>query len=116
MVPEDGDPAMVKYAEDLQYYVFCQYARRVIFYEPTLFNKSLDKISFRDFFLSDDLEIEDCSSFMELFMRPDELPLPWFKDSIYEGLHMMQQKEPQHGAANIANTGSYTTLYRQSEL
>ena len=111
MIPKGADPVMAKHAEDLRYYALCQYARRIIFYEPTLFIRSMDKVSFRDFFLSDDLDIEDCSSFMELFLRPDELPLPWFKDSIYEGLHMMQQSEPKYGAANIGDIGLYITTH-----
>ncbi|RXW13682.1 hypothetical protein EST38_g12170 [Candolleomyces aberdarensis] len=100
------DPVAEDYFERLQYYIHSQYARRIIFNEPTLFNKSLGKVSFRDFFLSDDLDIEDCALFTQFFMRPDEFPLPWFKDSVYEGLNMMRKNDPQHGAANIGDTKS----------
>lgn len=36
-----------------------QYVRRMVFYDPNLFVKGIDKVSFEDFLLSDDLTFED---------------------------------------------------------
>ncbi|KAF9233643.1 hypothetical protein BU15DRAFT_79892 [Melanogaster broomeanus] len=64
----------------------------------TLFMKSLEKVSFKDLILGDDFSIEDMFRFFELFIRPLEFPLPWFKDAVLDALAISR-----HGTA--ANVG-----------
>ncbi|KAG2143585.1 hypothetical protein DEU56DRAFT_242494 [Suillus clintonianus] len=65
-----------------------QFARRVIFNEPNLFFKSLDKVSFKDLFLDDDFSMEDAAKFVMLFERRLGIGLMWFKDAVLEALVM----------------------------
>ncbi|KIJ61755.1 hypothetical protein HYDPIDRAFT_137335 [Hydnomerulius pinastri MD-312] len=81
--------------------VMKQYARQVIFREPSLFMKSLDKASFRDFILSTDFEFEDLAKFYIMMAHLLNFGLPWYKDAVLETLAMLP-----HGRAGItANVG-----------
>ncbi|KAF8429445.1 hypothetical protein L210DRAFT_3508516 [Boletus edulis BED1] len=82
-----------------QFFIYQQFARRIIFHEPTLFMKSLGKVSFKDLILSDDFSMEDLTKFLDLFLRPMEFPLKWFKDAVLDALAISR-----HGTA--ANIGS----------
>lgn len=84
-----------------QFFIYQQFVRRVIFHEPSLFMKAMEKVSFKDLILSDDYSIEDMVRFMELFLRPLEFPLKWFKDAVLDALAMSR-----HGtAANVGSLG-----------
>ncbi|KAF9235400.1 hypothetical protein BU15DRAFT_32467, partial [Melanogaster broomeanus] len=79
---QDSTRAML----EKMFFCFQQYARRIIFHQPALFMKSLEKVSFKDLILGDDFSIEDMFRFLELFMRPLGFPLPWFKDAVLDAL------------------------------
>ncbi|KAK2463889.1 hypothetical protein APHAL10511_004061 [Amanita phalloides] len=81
------------------YLVYQQYARRIIFYEPTLFMKSLDKVSLKDLIISDDFTVEDAVKFIELFSDMLAIGLKWCKDAVIDALAISR-----HGTA--ANVGS----------
>ncbi|KAG8216307.1 hypothetical protein J3R82DRAFT_6373 [Butyriboletus roseoflavus] len=81
------------------FFIYQQFARRIIFHEPSLFMKSLEKVSFKDLILSDDFSMEDIARFLHLFMDPLAFPLKWFKDAVLDALAMSR-----HGTA--ANVGS----------
>ncbi|KAJ3527550.1 hypothetical protein NMY22_g9739 [Coprinellus aureogranulatus] len=108
-ISRGGDPnelpsALSRYVGMLHYLSLSQYARRVVFYDPILFAKSLDKVSFRDLVLSDDFDMEDTVRFMGLFGQCDGYPLPWLKDSIFEALKMIKRMKngpPEHASANF---------------
>ena len=93
----------------LVHQILQQYALRIIFYEPTLFMKSVGRVSLKDFLLCDDLTLEDIGLFFQLFSKKLELGLLWLKDSILEALTMTR-----HGsfgtAANIGATGKTNEL------
>lgn len=78
-----------------------QYALRIVFYEPTLFMKSVGKVSLKDLILGDDFTLEDLALFSQLFSRRLGIALLWLKDSIIEALIMTQQGST---AANVGNT------------
>lgn len=83
------------------FFIFQQFARRIIFHEPTLFMKSLEKVSFKDLILSDDFSMEDLARFLDLFFSPMAFPLKWFKDAVLDALAISR-----HGtAANVGSVG-----------
>jgi hypothetical protein len=77
-----------------------QYALRIVFYEPTLFMKSVGKVSLKDLILGDDFTLEDLALFASLFIRRLGIALLWLKDSIIEALTMTQRGST---AANVGN-------------
>ncbi|KAG9311916.1 hypothetical protein JVU11DRAFT_8177 [Chiua virens] len=81
-----------------EFFTHQQFARRIIFYEPSLFVESLEKTSLEDFFLSDDLSIENLARFLDMFLQPMGFPLKWFKDAVLDALAMSH-----HGT--VANAG-----------
>ncbi|KAG9311911.1 hypothetical protein JVU11DRAFT_8172 [Chiua virens] len=83
-------------------FVYQQLARRIIFYDPSLFMNSLDKVSFEDFILSDDLSMEDLVRFSDMFFHPMDFPLNWVKDAVSDALVMS-------GHGTVANIGSEET-------
>jgi len=84
-----------------RFFIHQQFARRIIFHQPTLFMKSLDRVSFKDLILNDDFSIEDFSRFLGLLMIPTGFPLKWFKDAVLDALAISR-----HGtAANVGSVG-----------
>jgi hypothetical protein len=77
--------------------IFQQFGRRIIFHEPDLFFKSLDKVSFKDFLLADDFSNEDVAKFALLFQARLGFGLVWFKDAVIDALVMSKKGT----AANI---------------
>jgi len=70
-----------------------QYALRIIFYEPTLFMKSLGNFT-----------LEDMALFAQLFIKKLAIGLLWLKDSIFEAL-TMRHHDAFRTAANVGDTG-----------
>jgi len=69
-----------------------QYVRRMVFYDPNLFVKGIDKVSFEDFLLSDDLTYEDVFLLFKK-LHPDGLlgsGLIPVKDAVLETLFMVK--------------------------
>jgi hypothetical protein len=67
-----------------------QYVRRIVFCDPNLFVKGIDKVSFEDFLLSDDLTFEDVFLLFKK-LHPDGLlgsGLIPAKDAVLETLFM----------------------------
>ncbi|KAG2143575.1 hypothetical protein DEU56DRAFT_791361 [Suillus clintonianus] len=84
-----------------------QYARRIIFHEPDLFFKSLDKVSFKDLILDDDFSIEDALKFLFLFEHFRlGFGLMWFKDAVLDALVMSKK------GGNNANLGSLSSRHK----
>ncbi|KAG8216313.1 hypothetical protein J3R82DRAFT_6380 [Butyriboletus roseoflavus] len=86
------------------FFIYQQFARRIIFHEPSLFMKSLARVSFKDLILSDDFSIEDLARFLKLFSEPLGFPLRWFKDAVLDALAISR-----HGTA--ANVGSVESRF-----
>lgn len=90
-----------------QFFIYQQFTRRIIFHQPTLFMKSVEKVSFKDLILSDDFSMEDLFRFLDLFLRPLEFPLRWFKDAVLDALAISR-----HGtAANVGGVGKYKDCF-----
>ncbi|KAK0480209.1 hypothetical protein IW261DRAFT_1336046 [Armillaria novae-zelandiae] len=89
---------------EISKYAMQQYARRILFYEPTLYLKTLDKVSFKDLFLDDDFDIVDLIRFMIVFRKRLEFGLLWWKDSVIEALALAGR--PNSNTANLADLGN----------
>jgi len=88
-----------------------QYARRLIFYDPILYEKAKDKVSFKDFFLHPDFTLDDMYRYMVLSAKQLEIGLPWVKDSMIEACVMASLDiKDKVGAANIGPLGAYLRL------
>ncbi|KAK7462323.1 hypothetical protein VKT23_007924 [Stygiomarasmius scandens] len=61
-----------------------QYALRVIFYDPALFSKAIDKVSIEDFLLHPDFTLDDMYRFLAFEEQKLDIGLPWLKESIVE--------------------------------
>ncbi len=84
-----------------------QYALRIVFYEPTLFMKSLEKVSLKDLILSDDFTIEDAVRFYDLWQRMTGFTLKWYKDAVVDALAIFH-----HGtAANVGSVSKSVSLF-----
>lgn len=87
----------------LTYTALKQFALRIVFYEPTLFMKSIGKVSFKDLILSDEFTFEDIALFFLLFQKRMGIALLWLKDSFLEALTVIRQGT--HGTtANVGDT------------
>ncbi|KAG8216306.1 hypothetical protein J3R82DRAFT_6372 [Butyriboletus roseoflavus] len=87
-----------------RFFIFQQFSRRIIFHEPSLFMKSLERVSFKDLILSDDFSMEDLARFLKLFSDPLGFTLKWFKDAVLDALAISR-----HGTA--ANVGSVESRF-----
>lgn len=80
-----------------------QYVRRIIFHDPVLFMKALDKVSFEDLLLSEDFSLEDIINFFPLIKRPLEFGIRWYKDAVVEALAIRNSGT----AANVGAPGMF---------
>lgn len=69
---------------EVLFLIYQQFARRFVLHQPSLFMKSLGRVSLRD--LVDGFSIDDLARFLDPFLRPMEYPLMWFKDAILDAL------------------------------
>ena len=99
MLNEDSE--YIRHRAMVFHKIMQQYALRIIFYEPTLFMKSLGKVSLKDLILGDDFTLEDLALFGQLFSKKLGIALLWLKDSIIEALTMVDRRST---AANVGNT------------
>ncbi|KAK0194072.1 hypothetical protein F5146DRAFT_418329 [Armillaria mellea] len=83
-----------------------QYARRILFYEPTLYLKTLDKVSFKDLFLDDDFDFVDLIRFVIVWSKRLEFGLLWWKDSVIEALTLAGRP-----GSNTANLGDLSNRF-----
>ncbi|KAI9455505.1 hypothetical protein HD554DRAFT_2324338 [Boletus coccyginus] len=95
-----GDKSLL----EKRFFIHQQFARRIIFHQPTLFMKSLGRVSLKDLVLCDDFSMEDFSKFLGLLMNPMGFPLKWFKDAVLDALAISR-----HGTA--ANVGSVESRF-----
>ncbi|KAK0205056.1 hypothetical protein DFS33DRAFT_727936 [Desarmillaria ectypa] len=84
-----------------------QYARRILFHEPTLHLKALDKVSFKDLFMDDDFDIDDLTKFMIVWSKRLEFGLLWWKDSVIEALVLARRP-----GSNTANLGDLCNRFK----
>ena len=88
----------------LAFLIHQQFALRIIFYEPTLFMKSLEKVSLKDLILSDDFTLEDAVRFFDLWKEMMGFALKWCKDAVIDALAIVH-----HGtAANVGSVRKFT--------
>ncbi|THU90942.1 hypothetical protein K435DRAFT_727758 [Dendrothele bispora CBS 962.96] len=83
-----------------------QFARRIIFYDPILCSKAIDKVSFEDLFSHPDFTLDDLFRFMYLYENRLGLGLLWFKDSTMEACAMAPSLDGKD-EKNAANVGDY---------
>ena len=84
-----------------------QYALRVVFYEPTLFMKSLEKVSLKDLILNDDFTIEDAVRFYDLWRGMMGFGLKWCKDAVVDALAIFHRGT----AANVGSVSKSIFLF-----
>ncbi|KAG1722902.1 hypothetical protein EDB19DRAFT_1954289 [Suillus lakei] len=94
-----------KTASSVMQNILQQYARRIIFHEPDLFFKSLDKVSFTDLVLDDDFSNEDVAKFILLFQARLDFGLVWFKDAVLDALVMSK-------GGTTANLGDFSRRHQ----
>lgn len=90
----------------IRHSITLQYARRILFYEPVLWLKALNKVSFKDLIFDDDFSIEDAERFSTLLGKRMEFELIWWKDATLEALDMAA-KSVGGKPGNAANTGDF---------
>jgi hypothetical protein len=81
---------------------FAQYFRRIVFHDPNLFAKSLNKVSFKDLVMDDDFGIEDVRRILQMLERRLAFGLTWWKDSLTEALYI---KDSAEASANMGSVG-----------
>ncbi|KAG9311909.1 hypothetical protein JVU11DRAFT_8170 [Chiua virens] len=110
---ESQNTESVKALLEKEFFTHQQFARRIIFYESSLFMKSLEKASLEDFFLSDDLSMEDLARFLDMFLQPMGFLLKSFKDAVLDALAMSHHgtAPSTSGAAQIPLLGSCVFNY-----
>ncbi|KAJ7146613.1 hypothetical protein C8R44DRAFT_973341 [Mycena epipterygia] len=80
-----------------------QYTRRIVFHDPHLFAKSMDKVSFKDFVMDDDFGIDDMLRFFHMYQRRLTMGLRWWKDSLTEAIAIKDSSEASANMGNIQN-------------
>ncbi|KAJ7674352.1 hypothetical protein B0H17DRAFT_1161752 [Mycena rosella] len=80
-----------------------QYTRRIIFHDPHLCAKSLDKVSVKDFVMDDDFGADDVLRVMEMYKRRLYIGLKWWKDSLTEAIAMRDSAEASAHMGNLEN-------------
>ncbi|KAK7036699.1 hypothetical protein VNI00_011364 [Paramarasmius palmivorus] len=89
---------------DIAHTALRQYAFRIIFYEPVLAIKAVDRVSFEDLILSSEFSLEDLARFFILFQKRLEIGLLWWKDSMMEALAVVHSGD-RNRVANMGNPG-----------
>ncbi|KAJ6542234.1 hypothetical protein DFH09DRAFT_1322580 [Mycena vulgaris] len=79
---------------------YAQYFRRIIFHDPNLFAKSLNKVSFKDLVMDDDFGMEDVMRVLRMLAGRLKFGLTWWKDSLTEALYI---KDSAEASANMGS-------------
>ncbi|THU79467.1 hypothetical protein K435DRAFT_845454 [Dendrothele bispora CBS 962.96] len=96
----------VRRERDIGRILMRQFARRIIFYDPILFSKATDKVSFEDLFSHPDFTLDDVFRFEHLYSKRLGFGLLWFRDSLMEACAMAPSLDGKDGT-NLANFGNY---------
>jgi hypothetical protein len=89
----------------------CQYLRRAVFYDDALYYKILDKVSFKDWFLSPDFEIEDGLALAIHFRGMNAFGLLWVKDSVYEAIEIVRRQD-ESITAQLGDIGESSSSFK----
>lgn len=90
--------------------------RRIVFYDPALFLKAIDKVSFEDFLLSDDFSLEDGFKIYTMMLRFHlGFGLMWMKDVVIEALSMAKSGLSDN-ATNVGNLSMYHSKPRYDHI
>jgi hypothetical protein len=92
-------------------YTLLQFWRRIVFHEPVLSLKALDKVSFKDLILDEDFSLEDAARLWIMFGKRLGFGLLWWKDSVLEALTIAS---PVGNAANVGDPSEYIYWARGS--
>lgn len=91
-----------------------QYARRILFYDPVLSLKAMDKVSLLDLLLDPDFSMEDMSRFTILMEKRLAIGLLWWKDAVFEALAMFPVVGQSGNPANVGDPSMpYHPIYSQ---
>jgi hypothetical protein len=101
-----GNPGIIRFTT-IMHNITLQYARRILFYDPVLSLKALNKVSFKDLILDDDFSIEDLKNFFELWTKRTAIGLLWWKDSTLEALAMLSSDGKLNNAANVGDPSGF---------
>ncbi|KAJ7447833.1 hypothetical protein FB451DRAFT_1188122 [Mycena latifolia] len=70
-----------------------QYTRRIIFHDPHLLAKSLNKVSLKEFAMDDDFGFDDVVRILILYEQRLTVGLRWWKDSMIEAIAIRDNSE-----------------------
>ncbi|KAJ7796356.1 hypothetical protein B0H14DRAFT_2915495 [Mycena olivaceomarginata] len=101
--PPQPDTEELQKLKKIIHAAYAQYFRRIIFHDPNLFAKSLNKVSFKDLVMDDDFGIEDLKRILRMLESRLAFGLTWWKDSLTEALYIKDSAEAS------ANMGSVET-------
>jgi hypothetical protein len=90
-----------------------QYARRILFNDPALSLKAVDKVSFKDLILDDDFSFEDLIKFDHIWEMRMGFGLVWWKDSTLEALAMLPSNGERSNAANVGDPSEFDYIYAE---
>ncbi|KAG6905973.1 hypothetical protein DXG01_016599 [Tephrocybe rancida] len=99
---DDADMVQFRDIQLVHHRMNLQFARRIIWHEPSFCMKALDKVSLQDLFESEDFGWEDILHFYQLFFADRHgFRVAWLKDALIEAVEMSRPS----GAAKLANVG-----------
>ncbi|KAF7342643.1 hypothetical protein MSAN_02021100 [Mycena sanguinolenta] len=96
--PPPPDTEDIRKLKKINNAAYAQYGRRIIFHDPNLFAKSLNKVSFKDLVMDDDFGIEDVKRILQMLGSRLTFGLTWWKDSLTEALYI---KDSAEASANM---------------
>ncbi|KAJ7761211.1 hypothetical protein DFH07DRAFT_424648 [Mycena maculata] len=80
-----------------------QYTRRIVFHDPHLFAKSLNKVSFKDLVMDDDFGADDVLRVMNMYQKRLHIGLRWWKDSLTEAVRIKDSSEASANMGSLEN-------------
>ncbi|KAF9039630.1 hypothetical protein BDZ89DRAFT_1035257 [Hymenopellis radicata] len=99
-----SSPAQAIRSKRIFKYALDQYTLRIIFHDPQLYLKSLDKVSLKDLIMDDDFDSDDTARFLLLLVKRLAIGLLWWKDSVVEAIDMVDR--PQQAPANSGDVAN----------
>jgi hypothetical protein len=101
---------------NVQYYSWCQYARRCIFHEPSLALKAVGKVSFKDLLLDDSFSIEDTALLWQMLHKRLEFGLVWMRDATIDALEIERASGDYRVVQKLGDAGQLKSAHKVLSL
>ncbi|KAJ6514450.1 hypothetical protein C8R47DRAFT_1173146 [Mycena vitilis] len=82
---------------------FAQYFRRIVFHDPHLYAKALDKVSVKDFVLDDEFGYDNFMRVARMIGNRMAFGLHWWKDSLTEAIYIRDSAEASANMGSLDN-------------